>query len=1222
MIPQFINICHRPSSELTASTLESMVDKNIQLGCAYFATADVGNMMSTLKGYSYTTKKGIKFIPGVEIFFKDNNCDIIKNTNSEQIKYFKLLIYMKDQAAYQAVIKMISDIHGDQNTITLNEIKYRLFNWDDLVNLSQYNIIACTGDIENLVSKHLLVNCKENSIKYLNRLMQIFNDKLWCSIIPSCYDEYWDQVVSITVGNKDIKTSIEVPADTLIETNICKIPAKDLVRKFSKHTQINYVYINGIKHPIQSQYRDLIHAEIINNFQKLPNDLQLQSNKLILFLMREHLDKVVINCDAYYTDKEDSVVQAMRLGEDNCISRQQHIMTSEEVINYFVSSMNMPISLTNKFINNSFIFASLFDNFKLEMTYHLPITSNPNNRLIEIIKDNGRMKWDNPIYMKQFREEYELLVNNGCLNLIPYFLPIVDICKFYKDSGFLNGPSRGSAAGFLISYLLGITHVDPIKYKLQSSRFLTIDRIQQNNLPDIDVDFCDRTPLVGEDGNGGYLYETYGDKSAQISTRSLLRIKSAILDVNRFVNGGTVDFDIIQLSKSLPVTPQGISDHDFVFGYEDSDGNRTPGLLEVNIDLQKYTIERPNEWEIVKRSLSVVRQAGRHASSFVIADQPIHNIVPVCEIGGVKRVTQPEHKQCEEMGLIKFDFLVVSALKDIRLCINYINKANGQLIDRLQTGEFYHKEVQTYIWDLPEDREVFDMLGRGETETIFQLNTTTVTPYVQQIQPQSIIDCATITALVRPGPLEFVDPDSGFNMVQEYLRRRNGLSQGRIAILNQLLPETYGIIVFQEQVTLIAQELGGMSVIDAENVRIAMGKKKIKLLDSLKPKFIEGAVKKVDLNTAEMIWDMMSKFAHYGFNKSHAVGYSIISYACAFLKYYYPLEWWAAVLSNATDKEINEKLIKYVSKILLPPDINISNEHLAIDYNNKTIRNKLSIITGLGDKCVNNIVQHRPYKDIQDFVDKKVCNPSLTKKLIHVGVLDSLFPSTTPQLDVMGKMKMYEDAVIMNVRTTKIAEYDAQLSDAVTNKDDKAIKRITTSKEKYLSSPIPESVIDDTYIGLSPQKDVLIKKTVFPSMIVDLDQLLIKYSNTYRINSTVCSFITNNFGKEVRVVDNRFLQKIDEGMFGQDVYICTPGFVVNMSEFRYANGTKKALKMIIDSSGYISEKVLWPDYNTNILRYPKNLTKGCIAYFFYKKRSGKGDLCSVIDAIVEEDSIK
>ncbi len=1220
----YISPCNHPESQLTASTIETMIDKSIELGLNYFAITDIGYMSAVLKGYMYGKKKDHKIIPGVEIFFKDNNCPIIKNTPSEKIKYFRLIVHAKDQKAYQKLVLMCSNF---DNIITIKDYKYPLFTWKNLEEISKENVTVCTSNIECMITKHLLVGRPDIALAYYKKLKELFGNNLYLSIFPFKVNQYWDTVVEIDLGNK----IVHIPPNDRVETdhyNMAK--AIELTRNYSKHKELLYVYLNKIRYKVLPEYNSIKSAKLVNTFQNLPSgDAQIRANRFIIALSKHFNDgdRVLINNYSFYATEADKCVQDMKLGEENRISYHQHMRSTEEVIEYLIE-LGLNKDEIDKLVINSHNWANNFKDLELHYEYKLPDCGpNPEQQMIEIIKKNGRMKWDDPRYVKQFREEYELLVNNGKINLVPYFLPIVDINNYYNKNNKLVGVGRGSSSGFLLSYLMGITHIDPIKYDLSSARFLTLDRIQQGNLPDIDFDVQDRELLVGKDGNSGYFKEKYGNKFAQISTRTLLRIKSAILDVNRFVNNGTVEESVAKLSKSLPNTPQGLSDKDYIFGYEDSDGNHTPGLIETNEDLQKYATERPKEWDIVKKTLSLPRQCSRHASAWVLSNEPIENTIPIFSVGETNRVTQTEAKQCEYAGLIKYDFLVISVLEDINLCLKYINEHNKQ---EFETGYFLHNNKKTYIWDLPEEKSVFKMLWEGKTETIFQLNTTSVTPFIMQIKPKSIADCSAIEALVRPGALGFIDSKTGRNMAEEYVYRSNGTSKGEISILDELIPETYSIIVYQEQISKIAKELGQMNVIDSENVRIAMGKKKIKLMNELKPKFIEGALKKVDLETAEKVWSMMVTFAKYGFNKclsgdtvllrnkcgnrsltiaemykakndiewskkhgkesvgkkyrkygygkafskkgdrlyhnnivdiryegnkpvykittnngsyikgtknhkfptpngetllenlkigdelyvnggyeqedtayryggnnypkqgekgfqhktnssyslyesnsnelkknnecqicncdlskkrkeihhkdnnhgnqeksnlllvcagchkkehyklgrtkqgekgllcltsiitnieycgigevydiemetpyhnfvvdsgivtcnSHSTAYATTSYACAFLKHNYPLEWWAAILSNADDKEINEVLCVYVKDMLLPPDINLSNEQMVIDYSQNKIRNKLSVIAGLGDKTNEKLIKNRPYIDIQDFVNK------------------------------------------------------------------------------------------------------------------------------------------------------------------------------------------------------------------------------------------------------------
>lgn len=1211
-----ISPCNHTESYLTGSTVESMIDRAKELGNTHFAITDHGRLSSIVRGYNYAKSNDIKPIAGVEIFFKDIDCDIVADTESALIKYFKFVIHAKDQVAFQQLVKISSDL--SRKKIMIAEDEYPVFNWKDLEEIAKYNVTVTNANIEDMVTKHILVGRPDLGAKYYQKIKSIFGKNYYPSIVPYEHSKYWDTVVEVHLDHDKV---VYIPAFDRIETNkYKKAKAIELTRPHSQHKYLTHVYINKIRYPVAEKHQKIESANLLKKFQDLPDDLQTKANKMIIALAKKlgDYDRLLINNYSYYAHEGDKVVQDMKLGEEKRIYQNQHMSSIEEVTPYLHIKLGFSADDLGNLMYNSKRWAEQFDEFNLKYNYKLPDAGDsPEKQLIDIVKKVGRMKWDDPRYTQQFKEEFELLTKNGVINLVPYFLPIVDVFDYYKQNGYLTGPARGSAGGFLISYLIGITHIDPIKYGLSTSRFLTMDRVKGGNLPDIDCDLESRVPLVGKDGNGGYLFDRWGDKAAQVSTRTLLRIKSAILDANRFVNKGTLEPEIQALSKSLPNTPQGISDHDFVFGY-DKDGEHQSGLFEINEDLQKYAEERPKEWDIVKRALSLSRQNSRHACAFIISDVPIDEVVPIFEVGGVKRVTQYEHKHCEWAGLIKYDFLVVDAVKKARVCLDYINKKNN---DDMETGCFIHNDKKTFVWDLPEDPEVFNMLWEGKTETVFQLNSTTATPLVMDIKPENITDCAVITSLGRPGPLDFKDEKTGRNMAEEYGYRKRGQSRSHLEIMHEMLPETYGVLVFQEQVTKLAKELAGMSVEDAENVRIGMGKKKIKLLNSLKPVFIEGAAKKIGQSQAEEVWEMMATFARYGFNKSHAVAYSVISYACAFFKKHYPLEWWAAVLSTSDDKKINEEYYKYVKDMILPPDINVSTEEISIDYERNKIRSKLSMITGLGKKAADKIIDGRPYKNIQDFVNRKVAGPSLTRKLIHVGVLDSLFES---KMTLLEKMQTFEDACKKYDFDMKIKSYEEQQKNLPKNDNyDKEFDKIEKRKLKYIEKGYKRGKIDPAYMMLTPKKDFLMKKSVFPTMNLDLNKILLEDSETPIFKGASYPRVMDKTGKEWTLVSGEHLQRLDNTKVTHEVKFACASYVIESGEFTYAGGQKKALKLILDSSGYISEKVLWSDYNTGELIYPQELKKGSLVYIFYKRNvsnSGKY-YTNILDIIIEEEAL-
>lgn len=1206
----FISNSNHPESPLSGSTIESMITKARNLGNNYFSVTDNGYFNSVLKAYMQAQKEGMSIIPGVDAYFRDRNCPIIKNTPAENIKYYKVVLHALDQDSYQKMAKACSDF--SKKTVSIMDNEYPLIDWNDLEYFSKLNITISTSDIEDIVTKNLLINRPDIALEYFKKISGMFKDKYYPALVTSPYNQFWNKLVRVTT----LSGSFDIPIRDRVEIEgESRSYARDLYNRFKtgKECKLTHVYLNKFKYPVKAESQIVTNVVVLNDFQKIPSgDLQLRANNFIYKLSKTagYENNLLLNNYSYYANYEDKVVQNMRLVDDKQYHQHQHMKSSDEAFNYLSESLKLSKEEFDGICNNTHVWANKFKEFKLKYEYQLPdVGESPERQLLSIIKEVGRMNWDDVRYVTQFKEEFELLTNNGVVNLIPYFLPLVDIFKYYKENGRLTGPARGSAGGFLISYLIGITHVDPIKYDLSSSRFLTADRVKEGNLPDIDSDFEDRELLVGRNGSGGYLYSKYGDKVAQISTRTMLRLKSAILDVNRFKNGGDVEESITKLSRSLPSTPQGISDKDFVFGYTDIEGNHVDGIFDKNTDLQNYAKERPEEWEIVKRALSLSRQNGRHPCSYVIGRDSIENIIPTFKVGGVDRVIQTEHKQAEFAGLIKYDYLVVSAVKDCRLALDYINEKNK---DKMDTGYFTHNGVRTFVWDLPYDENVYKMLSDGQTESIFQLNTNSVTPFVKAIKPNSIIDLATITALVRPGPLDFIDPVTKRNMAEEYIERRFGRSKGDIEILNEMLPETYGIMCFQEQVTKIARELGKMSVSDAENVRIAMGKKKMKLLESLKPKFIEGAIQTVEKETAEKIWSMMETFARYGFNKSHAVAYVIISYACAFFKYHYPLEWWAAVLSNADDKEINEVFYKHVRDMVLPPDVNISKEAIAVDYSQGKLRNKLSMISKLGSKVAEKIISLRPYEDIVDFARKNPCGHSMGMRLAIVGALDSLLPDSS---SVMSKIRGYSKAVEIVSREEKIAKTEYKISQ---EKDEKKKQRLIKTLYGLKNSVIEES-IDSKYMDIyNPIKQFMIQKDIFPTMNLDLDKIIAKSTSNFDVTIgnpfPLINIRGDHAGDSWKLLKGETLQKLDGMVLNQDnmriisgkedtqyFEFAVAGYVMDCKEFDYQKGTKKALKLVIDSSGYISEKIIWPNRD-GALEYPKLLKKGSVCVFVYSKK--------------------
>lgn len=586
----------------------------------------------------------------------------------------------------------------------------------------------------------------------------------------------------------------------------------------------------------------------------------------------------------------------------------------------------------------------------------------------------------------------------------------------------------------------------------------------------------------------GWLKERFGDHFAQISVDTTLKLKMAVKDVARMTHS-FVPEDVEEWCKRFEMPPQGVTDFNFVMGYKSDEGWKK-GSIEYDKALQAYVAKYPSEWEIVKKCLGLSRQKSRHACAYVIANRPIHEFIPLTTVSDVQ-VTQYTAGAVEAMGGLKMDFLVINSLNDISDCIKMVQKRSGVEIPdvtviggrRVPGHRLLPVQGQLYdIWDLPEDQAVLKDVAEGKTETVFQFNTPGAVQWLAHFNHtkpngnkaiDSVLAMAAFTALDRPGPLDvFVTHPNDINLVEsentkkrrhnmlvEYARRARGEapSPDVLAFFNELLPETYGVMVYQEQLQRVYQYLTGCSGADAEEFRSDVAKKKKSKIEKAYPLFIEKASAKIGEKQAQEAWQFIQTWAAYGFNKSHAVCYSVIGYACAYLKHHFPLEWWCAVLRNADKVEINENFWKYCGKHIDLPDVKLSGDQFEIQGDR--IRAPINLLQGIGETAHKQLCQYRPYTDINDFcakiqkhkqdtgtwveVDKdstktdkvtkvktvttkkvpklKLGHSALNRKVIYTlivsGAMDSLFPETTTNSkgeaeDVLlsDRLKMFEAA--------------------------------------------------------------------------------------------------------------------------------------------------------------------------------------------------------------------
>lgn len=1127
-------------------------------------------MSGTYKAYGLATKKKLKFVAGLEVYFKDPKCQISNGQESSKSSYFKTTLYAPDQKAFQKLSQLSS--LKRKSKIALNGEEYGLWDWASLEEAAAAGCIACSSEINDIVGKHFLLNSPKAGLESFRKMISIFGQNYYLCLVGNKFDKYHITAIDITFedGSKDWFFG----SDTVETERSKRVRAIEVFENQDRHTKLVSGTRNGIVFPYKKNIKkvDLVQG----NIPIESGDLQLKVNKAFLALSQKDNVQLIYSDYAYYASADDKIVQDVRLYSENKKEYvKRHMQSSDEAFSYLSETLGLPEEKIKQISENQTLWLSKFDNFKLKYDVRLPEVDGGQDSLeltMKIIKETGRMKWDNPEYVARLKREIEVIAKNGVVNLLPYFFPIKKVLDEYKKKNEIVGACRGSAGGSLLLYLMGVTQLNPLKYGLSFERFLSLARVLSGSYPDVDTDLPSRDLLVGKDRHSGFLYGTWGDRASQISTRTLLRLKSSITDVNRYFNGGKVEEYIKNLTKSMPAAPTGVSDHDFVFGYEDDDGNHIEGLLDKSEDLKMYTEKKPEEWAIVQKCLGISRQTSAHASAFIIADRPVKDTVPLFN----EEFTQYEAKEIEKAGMIKYDFLVVKQLEDVQLAMNLINKKSGKT--DIPSYHFWHGDVLMDIMNLPEEIDVFKSVWEGQNATLFQISTSGMSSYCKKLKPKNTEDGAVILALYRPGPLDFVDPKTNRNMAEEYIERRFGRSQPDIKELADLLPETYGIMVYQEQVSKVSVEIGGMKPDDAEELRRVFSKKDKKKSLEMKPVFMENAVKNVGQEKAETIWNQMETFSRYGFNKSHAVGYFLLTYQSMYLRHHYPLEWWSAVLSNADEGEISTELFKYVKDLVVAPDINYSTNQMTIDYDKSKIRAKLGVLKGAGDKSIAPIIAGAPYSDIKDFVRKDVAGPALTKRLIHVGAMDSLFDKND---SLLQKMQKYEDAVLEN-------------------KHEIAVKAGKKTK------PLAKGEVDDIYLSMSPLKDFQLKKAIFPTMPASLSELYLKYASRMKEGFDGGELFSNSRGMPTKFWSGDAVKRFDNiQQIGSNVYFCAVGYIVDCKEFSFSKNTKKALKLVVDFDGHVMEKVMWPDYETGKLSYPKDLKTGSIALLFMSRRATK-----------------
>ena len=727
---------------------------------------------------------------------------------------------------------------------------------------------------------------------------------------------------------------------------------------------------------------------------------------------------------------------------------------------------------------------------------------------------------DNKEELKK-RLNYELGVIKD-MGYVDYFLIVWDFIRYAREQGIMVGPGRGSAAGSLVSYTLGITKLDPIKYDLLFERFLNPERV---SMPDIDVDFCfERRQEVID-----YVVEKYGkDQVVQIVTFGTMAARGVIKDVGR-----VMDVPYVQCDTIAKMIPQELN-------------ITIDKAMKANPELKKIyeTDETVRKLIDMSRRLEgLPRHTSMHAAGVVISQKPVMEYVPLSRGSDGSLVTQFTMTTLEELGLLKMDFLGLRTLTVIQ---------NAEKLVRRDKGIELDMDKIDY-----EDKKVYGMLGAGKTEGVFQLESTGMKNFMKELKPGNLEDIIAGLSLYRPGPMDFIP---------QYIKGKNNPEEIHYDCpeLEPILKATYGCIVYQEQVMQIVRSLGGYTLGRSDLVRRAMSKKKASVMEKERQNFVYGNEEEgvpgcihrgISEKTANKIYDDMIDFAKYAFNKSHAAAYAVVSYQTAFLKYYYPVEYMAALMTSVIHNP--SKVAEYILSSrkmqieILPPDINFGESEFSADHG--AIRYGLSAIKSLGAPMIRAIVEERKengkYQSLRDFIERmsgKELNKRAIENLIKAGALDQVAGNRRQKLMVYAEIV---DAVNQEKKNAMTGQMS--LFDLISDEEKEAYEIQMPKVEEYSKEEL-----------LSFEKEVL---GVYIS-----GHPLEEYEERWRKNITA------------RTVDFQIDEELGTSKAGDGEIAVIGGIITNKTVKYTRNNKVMAFLTIEDLVGTVEVVVFPNDYEKNV----------------------------------------
>ncbi|MFD0620299.1 DNA polymerase III subunit alpha [Paenibacillus sp. GCM10027629] len=737
------------------------------------------------------------------------------------------------------------------------------------------------------------------------------------------------------------------------------------------------------------RYKDIFGEDFYLELQDHGISEQKRVNPQLIALSEETGIPLVVTNDVHYIAPEDAAMQDVLIcigtgktvdAEDRLrITTDQLYLKSEEEMAKLFPHVPEAIANTERIAAKCADLKLEFGRSILPAFQPIPEGQTAGQYLAELCEEGLERRygslpiWEDSSYREtvwqRLRYELDVIARMGYSD---YFLIVWDFIRFAHENGIATGPGRGSSAGSLVAYVLNITDVDPIKYKLLFERFLNPARV---TMPDIDIDFSD----LRRDEVIDYVVRKYGSEHvAQIITFGTMAARAAVRDVGRVLNipFGEVDRVAKMIPNQLGVTIE--------------------EALRLNPDLASLQDRSERVMELVHMAMKVEgmpRHASTHAAGVVISEEPLTHYVPLQEGSETTALTQYSMENLEAVGLLKMDFLGLRTLSIIERTLAWIREETGQSID-------FHEVPD-------DDPDTYAMLGHGDTTGIFQLESSGVRRVLKDLKPSEFEDIVSVVALYRPGPMEFIP---------KYIQGKHGQIEVEYPhpSLEPILKDTYGIIVYQEQIMQIASQMAGFTLGEADLLRRAVSKKKREVLDEQRAHFVTGSIGEgFTEEEANHVYDMIVRFADYGFPRAHAAAYGVLAFQTAYLKAHYPVQFMSSMLASVMGN--HRKVAEYVDASkhmgidVLPPDVNESGvlfTPVAFEDGRQAIRFGLAAIKNVGTQAIESIMkerEERPYDSLIDFcrrIDLRVCNKRVLESLIQGGALDSL-PGHRAQLIAM-----------------------------------------------------------------------------------------------------------------------------------------------------------------------------------------------------------------------------